>query len=148
MKKRTTVGEVIGLKKPVYFITRHHKSNYQNLLKRIGEDKTDSLVAAAYILGAIGTIDDSAGRIAEIEQNMNDGCFDWDNLLEVMKNNAVDEALTRLAANLAVDLPSSVTQVFSPLNDEYQAVAYQALLIVYPSFSKSWERRFDFADQH
>jgi hypothetical protein len=39
------------------------------------------------------------------------------------------------------------SEVFSPLNDEYQAVAYQALLIVFPSFSKSWERRFDFADQ-
>jgi len=132
----------------VYFITRHHKSNYQNLLHHLGEEKTDSMVAAAYILGAIGTIDDNPGRIQEVEQNLTGGDFNWDNLLEAMANDAVDYALTKLAANLAANKPANVSEVFSPLNDEYQAVAYQALLIVFPSFSKSWERRFDFADHH
>jgi len=136
------------LKRPVYFITRHHKSNYQNLLHRLGEEKTDPMVAAAYILGSIGTIDDTAGRIEEIEQYVTDGQFDWDKLLQAMADNAVDLALTRLAANLAANQPANVNEVFSPLNDAYQAVAYQALLIVFPSFSKTWERRFDFADHH
>lgn len=106
------------------------------------------MVAAAYILGSIGTIDDTAGRIEEIEQYVTDGQFDWDKLLQAMADNAVDLALTRLAANLAANQPANVNEVFSPLNDEYQAVAYQALLIVFPSFSKTWERRFDFADHH
>lgn len=136
------------MKRPVYFITRHHKSNYQNLLHHLGEEKTDPMVAAAYILGSIGTIDDTAGRIEEIEQYVTDGQFDWDKLLQAMADNAVDLALTRLAANLAANQPANVNEVFSPLNDEYQAVAYQALLIVFPSFSKTWERRFDFADHH
>lgn len=136
------------MKRPVYFVTREHKSNYQNLLQSLGEEKTAPMVAAAYILGAIGTIDDHAGRIQEIEQNLTDGSFNWDNLIEVMANDAVDHALTKLAANLAANKPASINEVFSPLSDEYQAVAYQALLIVFPSFSKTWERRFDFADQH
>ncbi|HQA08587.1 MAG TPA: hypothetical protein PLP71_11135 [Syntrophomonadaceae bacterium] len=136
------------MKRPVYFVTRQHKSNYQNLLQHLGEEKTDSLVAAAYILGAIGTIDDNFGRIEEIEQNLTDEGFNWDNLIQAMSNDTVDHALTKLAANLAANKPANVSEVFSPLNDEYQAVAYQALLIVFPSFSKDWERRFEFADQH
>jgi hypothetical protein len=135
------------VKRPVYFITRQHKSNYQNLLQRFGEEKSIPLVAAAYILGAIGTIENQAGRIEEIEQYFADGQVNWDHLIQAMANDAVDHALAKLAANLAVNKPADVSEVFSPLNDEYQAVAYQALLIVFPSFSKSWERRFDFADQ-
>lgn len=64
-----------------------------------------------------------------------------------MPDNSMDEALVKLAANLADNrYPAAINEVFSPLNDEYQAVAYQALLILFPSFSKSWERRFEFAD--
>ena len=83
---------MISLKRPVYFITRHHKSNYQNLLDLMGDEKTDALVATAYVLGAIGTIDDRDGRIAEVEINYTDGRFNWDTLLEIMKNDAVDQA--------------------------------------------------------
>lgn len=138
---------MISLKRPVYFITRYHKSNYQHLLDLMGDEKTDALVATAYILGAIGTIDDRDGRIAEVEINFTDGGFNWDALLEIMENDAVDQALTKLAAHLMGDRPATIKEVFAPLNDEYQAVAYQALLIVFPSFSKTWEKRYDFAYQ-
>lgn len=139
---------MIILKKPVYFITRHHKSNYQNLLKLIGNHKNDSLAAAAYILGAVGTINNSAGPAAEIEKSFVNGGFDWDALLNNMQNDEVDQALIKLAANLVDNRCATIREVFSPLNDEYQAVSYQALLMVFPSFSKSWEKRFEFADQH
>jgi hypothetical protein len=138
---------VISLKRPVYFITRHHKSNYQHLLDLLDDEKTDALVATAYVLGAIGTIDDRDGRIAEVEINYTDGRFNWDTLLEIMKNDAVDQALTKLAAHLFDNRPVAIKEVFAPLNDEYQAVAYQALLILFPSFSKTWEKRYDFANQ-
>ena len=91
---------MISLKRPVYFITRQHKSNYQRLLDLMDDEKTDALVATAYVLGAIGTIDDRDGRIAEVEINYTDGRFNWDTLLEIMKNDAVDQALTKLAAHL------------------------------------------------
>jgi hypothetical protein len=139
---------VISLKRPVYFITRHHKSNYQNMLDLMGGEKTYTQVATAYVLGAIGTIDGRDGRIAEIEISFtDDGRFNWDDLLEIMNNDPIDLALTKLAAHLLDDQPVSIKEVFAPLNDEYQAVAYQALLILFPSFSKSWEKRYDFVDQ-
>lgn len=135
------------LKKPVYFITRHHKSNYQNLLKLIGNPKNDSLAAAAYILGAVGTIENSTDSAAEIEKGWENGSFNWDVLLSNITNE-VDQALIKLAANLVDNRSATIREVFSPLNDEYQAVSYQALLMVFPSFSKTWDRRFEFADQH
>jgi hypothetical protein len=138
---------VISLKRPVYFITRQHKSNYQRLLDLMDDEKTNVLVATAYVLGAIGTIDEPEGRMAEVEASITDSGLNWDALLETMDNNPVDQALTRLAAHLLDNRPVTIKDVFVPLNDEYQAVAYQALLILFPSFSKSWEKRYEFADQ-
>ncbi|MDI9479839.1 MAG: hypothetical protein ACOXZ6_06825 [Syntrophomonadaceae bacterium] len=138
---------MISLKRPVYFITRQHKSNYQRLLDLMDDEKTNVLVATAYVLGAIGTIDEPEGRMAEVEASITDSGLNWDALLETMDNNPVDQALTRLAAHLLDNRPVTIKDVFVPLNDEYQAVAYQALLILFPSFSKSWEKRYEFADQ-
>jgi hypothetical protein len=111
------------------------------------DEKTNVLVATAYVLGAIGTIDEPEGRMAEVEASITDSGLNWDALLETMDNNPVDQALTRLAAHLLDNRPVTIKDVFVPLNDEYQAVAYQALLILFPSFSKSWEKRYEFADQ-
>ena len=138
---------MISLKRPVYFITRHHKSNYQHLLDLMGDEKTEALVATAYVLGAIGTMNDRNGRIKEIEENYIDGGFNWEALLEIMQNDAIDKALIMLAAHLAADWPATIKEVFAPLNDEYQAVSYQALLILFPSFSTAWEKRYEFAYQ-
>ena len=137
---------MISLKRPVYFITRQHKSNYQRLLDLMDDEKTNVLVATAYVLGAIGTIDEPEGRMAEVEASITDSGLNWDALLETMDNNPVDQALTRLAAHLLDNRPVTIKDVFVPLNDEYQAVAYQALLILFPSFS-SWEKRYEFVDQ-
>lgn len=82
-----------------------------------------------------------------IENNISSAGFDWPALLSGLESDPAEHALVKLAANL-VDSNYSATfnEVFTKLGDEYQAVAYQALLIIFPSFSRSWDRRFEFAD--
>ncbi len=55
------------MRKPVYFINKYHKSNYQRLLKINGPDKPE-FNASAYILASIGIMNDNEGEIATIEK--------------------------------------------------------------------------------
>lgn len=135
------------MKRPIYFVTRHHKDNFFHLLHKTANPKASHLVASTYILGAIGTLDDSPGQIVNIEPHVGTGGIDFATILNKLKPDREGSSLAQLAANLFDGKnPADVTEVFSPLGDEYQAVAYQALLVKYPSFSKSWESRFDYED--
>jgi hypothetical protein len=135
------------MKRPIYFVTRYHKDNYFHLVQKTANPKAPHLIAATYILGAIGTLDDSPGQIANIEPHVSARGIDFASILIQLKPDREGFSLAQLAANLFDGTnPADVTGVFSPLGDEYQAVAYQGLLVKFPSFSKSWERRFDYED--
>lgn len=115
----------------------------------MGESKPSSLVAAAYILGSIGTLQDGEGKLTLIENSISSAGLDWPALLSGLESDPAEHALVKLAANLVDNnYPATFMEVFTQLGDEYQAVAYQALLIIFPSFSRSWDRRFEFADTH
>jgi hypothetical protein len=137
----------MNMKKPIYFITREHKENFYRLLEKTGDEDNLAEVAADYILASIGTMDGDEWTIAFIEPLVSAENFDFEQMFDKLSFNPVALALVKLAANLIDENNNAnVNQVFSVLNDEYQAVAYQALLITFPSFSKSWSRRYEFFD--
>lgn len=133
------------MRKPVYFINKYHKSNYQRLLKINGPDKTE-FNASAYILASIGILHDNEGKITTIEKHYLPNRIDYEALLSKLGNNPSDRALIKLAANLFdSNNYANVSQIFSSMDDIYQAVAYQALLLQYPSFSKTWDSRYPYS---
>jgi len=135
------------MKKPIYFITREHKENFYRLLEKTGDEDNLEQVAADYILASIGTMDEDELSISYIEPLVSAEKFDFEQMFEKLSFNPLALALVKLAANLIDEkYEANVKQIFSVLNDEYQAVAYQALLITFPSFSKSWTRRYEFFD--
>ncbi len=130
------------MRKPVYFINKYHKSNYLRLLKIIEPGKLD-VSFSSYILASIGILDKSEGAINAIEKYYLPTGIDFNAMLETLSPNAADRALIKLAANLYdSNNYANVNDVFSPLDDIYQAVAYQALLLKFPSFSKTWDSRY------
>jgi len=133
------------LRKPVYFINKYHKSNYQRLLKINGPDKSH-FNASAYILASIGILQDSEGEIAAVEKYYLPNHIDYEALLTKLGTNPSDRALIKLAANLFdSNNYANVSQTFAAMDDVYQAVAYQALLLQYPSFSKTWDSRYPYS---
>jgi len=133
------------LRKPVYFINKYHKSNYQRLLKINGPDKPE-FNASAYILASIGIMQDTEGDIANVEKHFLHNHIDYEALLTTLGNNPSDRALIKLAANLFdSNNYANVSLTFAPMDDIYQAVAYQALLLQYPSFSKTWDSRYPYS---
>jgi len=132
------------LRKPVYYINKYHKSNYQHLLKIIGPDKPD-LNASSYILASIGIMNHTEGAIKEIEAQYRASGINFNDLLEQLGNNDADRALIKLAANLYDSSnDANASETFAALDDIYQAVAYQALMLIYPSFSKTWDSRYPY----
>lgn len=130
------------MRKPVYFINKYHKANYLRLLKIISPDKTD-YNASSYILASIGIMNENEGAIATIEKHYLLTGIDFDAMLESLNNNTTDRALLKLAANLYDSSNyANVNEIFAALDDVYQAVAYQALLLKFPSFSKTWDSRY------
>lgn len=135
------------MKKPIYFITREHKDHFYRLLEKTGDEDNLRQVAADYVLASIGTVEEDELPISFIEPLVSTEKFDFEQILEKLSFNPVAVALVKLAANLVDDKYSAnINQTFSVLNDEYQAVVYQALLITFPSFSRSWSRRYEFFD--
>ncbi|HNX28037.1 MAG TPA: hypothetical protein PKN87_01305 [Syntrophomonadaceae bacterium] len=157
------------MEKPVYYTSKAHRANYKRLIARNKDHMAPELTAACYILAGIGTLEDAnraetfganaevrygAGShginlpdgtapISLIEKYVGDGKIDFASILEVAGMNLSYRALIKLAANLYDnDNYANVKNTFSPLNDEYQAIAYQALLILFPSFSKSFAGRY------
>lgn len=134
------------MKKPVYFINKSHKVNYLRLIKKAGA-KNPNLTTSAYILAAIGTLNDSEGAFAGIDKHFLPGGIDFETLLQTLSADAAERALLKAAANLYDKQNyANLNDVFSPLGDEYQAVIYQALLIKFPSFSRSWDKKYPFAE--
>lgn len=133
------------MRKPVYFINKYHKSNYQRLLKISGPNQPE-FNTSAYILASIGIMNNNEGEIATVEKYYQPTRVDYDGLLTKLGNNPSDRALIKLAANLFDSSNyANVNQIFSPMDDIYQAVAYQALLLQFPSFSKTWDSRYPFS---
>ena len=133
------------MRKPVYFINKYHKSNYQRLLKINGPDKPE-FNASAYILASIGILNNNEGEIPVIEKCYLPNRIDYEALLAKLGNNPSDRALIKLAANLFdSNNYANVNLIFTPMDDVYQAVAYQALLLQFPSFSKTWDSRYPFS---
>lgn len=130
------------MRKPVYFINKYHKSNYLRLLELLGPDKTEFNVSS-YILASIGIMNENEGSIASIEKYYRPDGINFNALLESLNHNVVNRALIKLAANLYDSSNyANINDVFASLDDIYQAVAYQALLLKFPSFSKSWDSRY------
>lgn len=157
------------MEKPVYYTSKAHRNNYKRLIARHKDQKSPEITAASYILAGLGTLEstsnaDTFGGHAEIqyglgtpgmnlpdgtspidiiEKYVGDGKFDFDGILEAVGLNLTFRTLIKLAANLYdSENYANVKNTFSPLNDEYQAIAYQALLIMFPSFSKSFAGRY------
>jgi hypothetical protein len=135
------------VKKPVYFINKSHKSNYLRLIKKAGNKNTD-MTPAAYILAAIGTLEDSEGPFALINKHFLSTGIDFDTMSQILTNDTAERALLKAAANLySHENYANLSDIFSPLSDEYQAVIYQALLIKFPSFSRSWDKKYPYAEE-
>lgn len=133
------------MRKPVYFINKNHKSNYQRLLKINGLNKQEFNISA-YILASIGIMNNNEGEITTIEEYYLPNSIDYDALLNKLGSNPTDRALIKLAANLFdSNNYANVNQIFAAMDDIYQAVAYQALLLQFPSFSKTWDSRYPFS---
>lgn len=133
------------MRKPVYYINKFHKSNYQRLLKINGPDKPE-FNTSAYLLASIGIMNNNEGEINTVEKYYQADKVDYEGLLEKLGSNPSDRALIKLAANLYdSNNYANVNLIFAPMDDIYQAVAYQALLLQYPSFSKTWDSRYPFS---
>ncbi len=157
------------MEKPVYYTSKAHRENYKRLIARNNDYKSPELTAVCYILAGLGTLEDAnhaetfganaevrygagtpgmnlpvgAAPIDLIEKFVADGKIDFEGILEAVGLNIAYRVLIKLAANLYdSNNYANVKNTFSPLNDEYQAIAYQALLIMYPSFSKSFSGRY------
>lgn len=154
------------MEKPVYYTSKAHRSNYKRLIAKNKEHRTPELTAVCYILAGLGTLEgaenaETFGANAEvrygngaqsinlpdpidiIEKFVDDGKIDFEGILEAVGLDISYRALIKLAANLYdSDNYANVKNTFSPLTDEYQAIAYQALLILFPSFSKSFAGRY------
>lgn len=157
------------MEKPVYYTSKAHLANYKLLMSKNAESKAPEITAACYILAGLGTLEDmdhaeTFGANAEvrygtrspgvnlpegpapidvIERFVDAGKIDFEGILEEVGSNDAYRALIKLAANLYdSNNYANVHNTFSPLNDEYQAIAYQALLILFPSFSKSFAGRY------
>jgi hypothetical protein len=157
------------MEKPVYYTSKAHRANFKRLIARNNDQRSPELTAACYILAGLGTLEDAnqaetfgantevryangtpglklpngTAPIDVIEKFVADGKIDFDGILEAAGLNIAYRALIKLAANLYdSENYANVKNTFSPLNDEYQAIAYQALLIMYPSFSKSFAGRY------
>ncbi len=134
------------MKKPVYFINKFHKGNYLRLIKKAGKSYSE-ITPIAYILAAIGTLGNAEGPYAIIEKYFLPTAIDFDALSQNLNGDAADRALLKAAANLYdSDHYANLSDVFSPLGDEYQAVIYQALLVKFPSFSRSWDKKYPYAE--
>lgn len=151
------------MEKPVYYTSKSHRANYKRLLAK-NNNKSPEIIAVCYILAGLGTLEETSqadrfGANAEISYEINiteskepidviekyveDSKIDFNAILEFAGSNLPYRALIKLAANLYdSNNYANVNNTFSPLNDEYQAIAYQALLIKFPSFSKSFEGRY------
>lgn len=130
------------MRRPVYFINKFHKSNYLRLLKIVGFDK-EECSPSSYILASIGIMDKNEGAIATVEKYCLPNRVDFEALLRDLGHDPVNRALIKLSANLYDDNNyANVNNIFAALNDIYQAVAYQALLLKFPSFSKTWDSRY------
>lgn len=133
------------MKKPVYFINKFHKANYLRLIKKAGSKNPD-ITPAAYVLSAIGTLEDSEGAYSSIDKHFLATGIDFD-AISHLNSNSVDRALIKAAANLYnSENYANMSEVFKPLGDEYQAVVYQALLIKFPSFSRSWDKKYPYPE--
>lgn len=133
------------MRKPVYFINKYHKSNYQRLLKISGPNQPE-FNTTAYILASIGIMNNNEGEILTVEKYYHPNRIDYEELLTHLGNTPSDRALIKLAANLFdSNNYANVSQIFAPMDDIYQAVAYQALLLQFPSFSKTWDSRYPFS---
>ncbi len=154
------------MEKPVYYTSKAHRSNYKRLIAKNKEHRTPELTAVCYILAGLGTLEgtenaETFGANAEvrygsgaqtinlpapidvIETFVNDGKIDFEGILEAVGLDISYRALIKLAANLYdSENYANVKNTFSPLSDEYQAIVYQALLILFPSFSKSFAGRY------
>jgi hypothetical protein len=134
------------VKKPVYFINKFHKGNYLRLIKKAGKNYSD-ITAAAYVLASIGTLGNSEGPYAIIEKYFLPTGIDFETLSQTLSGDSIDRALLKVAANLYnSENYANLNDVFSPLGDEYQAVIYQALLVKFPSFSRSWDKKYPYAE--
>ena len=134
------------MKKPVYFINKFHKGNFLRLIKKAGKDYPD-ITPTAYVLASIGTLGNSEGPCAIIDKYFLPTEIDFDKLSQTLSGDAADRALLKVAANLYnSEYYANLNDVFSPLGDEYQAVIYQALLVKFPSFSRSWDKKYPYAE--
>ncbi|NLV21284.1 MAG: hypothetical protein GXY49_04800 [Syntrophomonadaceae bacterium] len=134
------------MKKPVYFINKFHKGNFLRLIKKAGKNHSD-ITPTAYILAAIGTLGNSEGPYAIIDKYFLPTGIDFEMLSQTLSGDAADRAMLKAAANLYnSENYANLNDVFSPLNDEYQAVIYQALLVKFPSFSRSWDKKYPYAE--
>jgi hypothetical protein len=134
------------VKKPVYFINKFHKGNFLRLIKKAGKNYPD-ITPIAYVLAAIGTLGNSEGSFAIIDKYFLPPDIDFESLSQTLTGDAADRALLKVAANLYnSENYANLSDVFSPLNDEYQAVIYQALLVKFPSFSRSWDKKYPYAE--
>jgi hypothetical protein len=134
------------VKKPVYFINKFHKGNFLRLIKKAGKNYPD-ITPIAYVLAAIGTLGNSEGSFAIIDKYFLPTDIDFESLSQTLTGDAADRALLKVAANLYnSENYANLSDVFSPLNDEYQAVIYQALLVKFPSFSRSWDKKYPYAE--
>lgn len=134
------------MKKPVYFINKFHKGNYLRLIKKAGKNYFE-ITPTAYILAAIGTLGNAEGPYDIIDKYFLSTGIDFDALSQTLSGDAADRALLKAAANLYnSENYANLNDVFSPLGDEYQAVIYQALLVKFPSFSRSWDKKYPYAE--
>lgn len=130
------------MRRPVYFINKYHKSNYLRLLEIVGSDNKECS-PSSYILASIGIMEENEGALATIERYYFPDRVDFEALLKDLGSNAGNRALIKLAANLYDSANyANISDVFTALDDIYQAVAYQALLLKFPSFSKTWDSRY------
>lgn len=130
------------MEKPVYYISRAHRNNYKQLLEKFPGVPDKETMAACYTLAAVGAFEDDS-PIKAVEKLVVPGSFDFEKILETAGINQSYRALINLAANLYDDDNyANVSKTFSPLNQEYQAVVYQALLLKFPSFSSAFESRY------
>ena len=135
------------MKKPVYFINKFHKANYLRLIKKAGT-KSPDMTPTAYILAAIGTLENTDGAFASIDKYFLPSGIDFDTLSQTLTGDSAARALLKAAANLYDrENYANMNEVFSPLGDEYQAVVYQGLLVKFPSFSRSWDKKYPYSEE-
>ena len=136
------------MKKPVYFINKFHKANYLRLIKKAGIRNPD-FTPIAYILAAIGTLEDTEGAFASIDKHFLPTGIDFASLLETLAVDTAERALLKAAANLYdSENYANMSEIFMPLGDEYQAVIYQSLLVKFPSFSRSWDKKYPYGEKN